>query len=250
MSLQSVRARVPWAQDRTGRYQHTSEQGQSDRRTGTTEQCVRAQKCFGDDHPLGTVPTTPLDSHKTTKQPVEDRQRMELGYEQQEAFTKIKIMVTSATTLAYSDPNKLTTVSADASSYGIGCVLLQESDGKQHPVAFCSRTLTPTEQQYAHIEKECLACVWSCEKYMQYLRGLHSFRLITDHKSMVPLIGEKDLNMVPLRCQRLLMRMMWFNPKSEYVPGKQLVVADLLSRKPLRESVEAITLQLEEDVSL
>ena len=44
--------------------------------------------------------------------------------------------------------------------------------------------------------------------------------------------------------------MMWFNPKPEYVPRKQLVVADLLSRKPLRESVEAITVQQEEDVSL
>ena len=172
------------------------------------------------------------------------------GYEQQEAFTKIKTMVTSAPTLAYLDPNKPTKVSADACSYSIGGVLLQESDGKQHPWAFCSRTLTPTEQQYAQIERECLACVWSCEKFMQYLRGLHSFRLITDHKPFVPLIDEKDLNMVPLRCQRLLMRMVWFNPKSEYVPGKQLVVADLLSRKPLRESVEAITVQQEEDVSL
>ena len=43
---------------------------------------------------------------------------------------------------------------------------------------------------------------------------------------------------------------MWFNPKPEYLPGKQLVVTDLLSRKPLRDSVEAITVQQEEDVSL
>ena len=56
--------------------------------------------------------------------------------------------------------------------------------------------------------------------------------------------------MAPLRCQRLLMQMMWFNPKHEYMPGKQLVVADLLSRMPLTESIDAITLQQEENESL
>ena len=139
------------------------------------------------------------------------------GYEQEDAFTKIKTLVISAPTLAYFDPSKPTTVSADASSYGIGGVLMQMTDGKQHPVAFCSRTLTVTEQQYAQIERECLACVWTCEKFTQYLRGLESYRLITDHKPLVPRIGENDLNMVPLRCRRLLMRMMWFNPKPEYM---------------------------------
>ena len=128
--------------------------------------------------------------------------------EQDDALTKIETMVTSAPTLAYFHPNKPTTVSADASSYGIGGVLMQMIDGKQHPVAFCPRTLTVTEQQYAQIERACLACVWTCEKFTQYLRGIESFRLITDHKHLVPLIGEKDLNMFPLRCQRILMRMM------------------------------------------
>ena len=75
------------------------------------------------------------------------------GYEQDEAFTKIKAMVTSAPTLAYFDPNKPTTVSADASSYGIGGVLMQVTDGKQHPVAFCSRTLTVTEEQCTDIAR-------------------------------------------------------------------------------------------------
>ena len=105
--------------------------------------------------------------------------------------------MTSVPTLAYFDPSKPTTVSADASSYGIGGVLTQITDGKQYPVAFSSRTRTVTEQQYAQIERECLACVWTCEKVTQYLLGLESYRLITDHKPLVPLIGEKDLNTVP-----------------------------------------------------
>ena len=42
-----------------------------------------------------------------------------------------------------------------------------------------------------------------------------------------------DLNAVPVRCQRLLMRMMRYNPKATHVPGKQLIVADTLSRGPV-----------------
>ena len=44
-------------------------------------------------------------------------------------------------------------------------MLLQESDGKQHPVAFCSRTLTPTEQQYAQIERVFGMCLELREVY-------------------------------------------------------------------------------------
>ena len=129
---------------------------------------------------------------------------------QEKAFKSAKELVRNAVTLSYFDPQLPTTVSADASSYGLGAVLLQQHGEFSKPVAYCSRTLTPAEQRYAQIEKECLAGVWACERFAQYITGLPSFRLLIDHKPLIPLLSTKTIDTALLRCQRLLIRMMRF----------------------------------------
>ena len=155
------------------------------------------------------------------------------GHEQREAVKKLKESLTSSPTLVYFEMNRETAVAADASSYGMGGVLYQKHDGEWKPVAYCSRTLTSAERRYAQIEKELLAAVHACTKFERYLVGLPEFKLYTDHRPLVPLLNKKDLVDTPIRCQRMIMRMMRFNANAEYTPGKNLVVADALSRSPL-----------------
>ncbi|XP_065902585.1 uncharacterized protein [Dysidea avara] len=111
-----------------------------------------------------------------------------------------------------------TKISADASSHGLGAVLLQQQNQEWRPVAYASSSMSETETRYAQIEKEALAITWACEKFSTYILGKH-ISIETDHKPLVPLLGN--------------------NYSIQHVPGKLLYAADTLSRAPLREESDA-----------
>ena len=90
-------------------------------------------------------------------------------------------------------------IQCDASSKGIGSVLLQND----RPVAYASRALTDTETRYATIEKEMLAVVFSFEHFHQYTFGRHTV-VISDHKPL-EMIARKPLSKAPKRLQGMLL---------------------------------------------
>ena len=127
------------------------------------------------------------------------------------------------------DPCLCIKVTADSSSYGLGAVLSQKSeDGAWHPVAYVSRSLSLTEKRNGQVEKEALASAWVCNHLEDYLIGL-KFILETDHKPLVALVGTKSLNELPVRIQRMRMRLMRFSYVVVHIPGKELYTADTLS---------------------
>ena len=151
--------------------------------------------------------------------------------------------------LSLFDQSKETVVSADASSCGLGAVLLQrQPDGELTPISYISRSLTPTEQRYAQIEKEALAFTWACERFSDYLLELR-FHVQTDHKSLVPLFTSKPLDELPVRVQRFRLRMMRFDFSVSHVPGKSLLMADALSRAPCSEA-EASDILLQQETAV
>lgn len=143
---------------------------------------------------------------------------------QDKAFEEIKHLLTQAPVLAYFDPTKELSIQCDASGQGLGAALLQEG----RPLAYASRALSDTETRYATIEKEMLAIVFSLEKWHQYTFG-RPVVVYSDHKPLEA-ITKKPLDRAPKRLQGMLVRALAYDIKVQYLNGKEMFLADTLSR--------------------
>lgn len=113
------------------------------------------------------------------------------GSLQQVALETKKRNLKSSTPLAFFNPNLSTMISASASSYGLGGVLLQLQDDKKWlPVSFISRSLSKAERTYLNIEPEALVTVWRCDKLKKYVIG-KVIIVETDHRSLLNIIRKK-----------------------------------------------------------
>lgn len=151
-----------------------------------------------------------------------------------EAFETCKQMLVQSDVLVPYDPNLKIEVTADASPYGVGCVLSHIlPDGTVRPVAFASRTLTKAEMGYAQLDREALAIIYAVKKFHKYIYG-RNFTLVTDHAPLTVLFGEKKgiPVLAAARMQRWAIILSAYDYNIIHRKGTDLVEADALSRLP------------------
>jgi len=162
---------------------------------------------------------------------VRKEQKWKWKREQEEAFEKLKTVFTTEPILAILDINREMRVEADASDYATGRVLSTKcKDGKWRPIAFISKSLNATEQNYKIHDKEMLAVIRCLEAWRHYLEEAKlKFKIWTDHKNLQYFMMSQKLN---CRQARWALYLSQFNFTLKHVPGKSMGKADGLSRRP------------------
>ena len=168
-------------------------------------------------------------------------EKIEWSVECEQAFKKLKYILTTEPVLKAPDYSVPFVVQTDASDCGIGAVLSQTGeDGKEHPIAYASRKLQSREKHYATIEKECLAIVWALKYFYRYLYG-QKFTIETDHQPLKWLQQMKSSNQ---RLTRWALILQQHKYEITHRPGSKNANADGLSRAPAM--VDRMELRVEE----
>lgn len=139
------------------------------------------------------------------------------------SFYEVKERLKSAPVLAPPNPNKPYEIETDASSHGVGAILIQD----QHPIAFASRVLKDCETRYHINELEAMAIQYALSEFEPYIMGTGTTTIRTDNSAVVSLLTRKDLKG---RLARFQLAIQAYDIKIQHRTGKSNWVADYLSR--------------------
>lgn len=109
------------------------------------------------------------------------------GPTQQQAFSDLKLVLTTPPLLSYPDRSMKQVITTDGSAVAISCILNQFPIGepsKESVISYNSRCLRENELSYSAVHIEALAIVWAVQKYKYYLTG-RKFLLRTDNVALV-----------------------------------------------------------------
>jgi len=162
--------------------------------------------------------------HDLTKKGI----KFEWTVECQTILEQIQAEFNNNVVLKLPDYSKRFIIDTDASDIGVGAVLSQLDDlGRERPVLFASRKLSPAELKWPVRDKEALAIVYALNSFRAYIWGSGiPFLVRTDHHSLQWMQDAKTG-----RIARWATLLAEFEPfEIKYRKGSSNKVADALSR--------------------
>ncbi|KAK7094687.1 hypothetical protein V1264_019601 [Littorina saxatilis] len=162
------------------------------------------------------------------------------GEKQQKAFQSIIQALTNSPVLGIADKRKPFTLHCDASGTGLGAVLYQEQDKQLKVIAYASRGLNKSEQNYPAHKREFLALKWAMsDKFSDYLLG-SPVTVVTDNNPLCYILKNAKLDATS---HRWLSSLSIFDFQLRYKKGTTHVDADALSRRPQEPPEEDLEYQ-------
>lgn len=159
------------------------------------------------------------------------------GSEQERAFKRIKEVLSKDPIIQIFNPKLRTELHTDASSMGLGAILMQyDEKNQQHVVSYFSKQTTNDQRNYHAYELETMAVIFALRYFRVYLLGMH-FKLVTDCNALRTTLTKKDL--LP-RIGRWWLEIQEFTFEIEYRSGAKMLHVDALSRNP----IDALTIEV------
>ena len=151
------------------------------------------------------------------------------------AFNTLKRELSSDPVLRFPNLQQEFVVEVDASNYAVGGILSQKAeDDELHPVAYFSTALQQSQRNWSATTKEAFALIVAVRHWHVYLAGTH-FTLMSDHNPLTHLRQQKDPRG---KFARWITELEEFNYTIQYIPGKENIKADTLSRKSSPEEIQ------------
>ena len=150
--------------------------------------------------------------------------------EAQKAFDNLKKRFCEEPVLKTPDVTREFQIKYDASKFAIGAVLTQtDSNGARHPVAFLSKTFTPTERRYEIHDRELMGVITSLKEWRHYIQGSpFTTTILSDHKNLTYFRKAQKLNDRQARWSTILTE---YDIKLVHTPGEKMIQSDALSRR-------------------